>query len=88
MSVVGLVLSQLLNSELITANVEDRLRILHVDDDQSILEISKQILMDMGSFDIDLACCVDGAFRKLVTGKRGDNLRPKNPRINCWEMYR
>ena len=42
---------------------------MHVDDDQSMLEISKQILMDMErSFDIDHASCVDEAFSKLATG--------------------
>ena len=43
------------------------LRILHVDDDPSLLEISKEILMDMGAFDICNACCVDEAFKKLST---------------------
>jgi PAS domain S-box-containing protein len=42
---------------------------LHVDDDPSILEISKQILIDMGNFEIDNACCVDEAFKKLSTGQ-------------------
>jgi len=42
---------------------------LHVDDDPSILEISKQILMDMGSFEIEDACCVAEAFKKLSTGQ-------------------
>jgi len=42
---------------------------LHVDDDQSILEISKQILIDIGNFEIDDACCVDEAFKKLSTGQ-------------------
>jgi PAS domain S-box-containing protein len=39
-----------------------------VDDDPSILEISKLMLMDLeSSFDIDNACCVDEAFKKLST---------------------
>jgi PAS domain S-box-containing protein len=42
---------------------------LHVDDDSSTREISKQILMDMGNFEIDSACCVDEAFKKLSTGQ-------------------
>jgi PAS domain S-box-containing protein len=44
------------------------IRVLHVDDDPSALEISKQILEDMSSFDFDSACCVDEAFQKLATG--------------------
>ena len=47
---------------------EDYLRILHVDDDSSLLEISKQILMDMGAFEIDNACSVDEALKKLAVG--------------------
>ena len=41
---------------------------MHVDDDPSSLEISKQILMDMGNFEIDNACCVEDAFKKLAAG--------------------
>jgi PAS domain S-box-containing protein len=41
---------------------------LHVDDDPSMLELSKQILVDMGDFEFDNACCVDEAFKKLATG--------------------
>jgi DNA-binding NtrC family response regulator len=44
------------------------IRVLLVDDDLSFLEISKQILMDMGAFEFDSACCVDEAFSKLATG--------------------
>jgi PAS domain S-box-containing protein len=44
------------------------IHILHVDDDSSIREISKQILLEMGNFEIDNACCVDEAFKKLSTG--------------------
>ena len=45
------------------------IRVLHVDEDATMLEISKQILMDMdGSFEIENACCVDEAFKKLSTG--------------------
>ena len=44
------------------------IHILHVDDDLSILEISKQILMDLNSgFDIDTACCVAEACKKMET---------------------
>ena len=42
------------------------IHVLHVDDDQSILEISKQILVDMDKrLDIDSAFCVDEALKKL-----------------------
>ena len=48
----------------------ETIRVLHVDDDASLLEISKQILLDLNSrFDIDQACCVDDAFKKLATGQ-------------------
>jgi CheY-like chemotaxis protein len=40
--------------------------VLHVDDDPSILEMSKQILMEMGSFEIEHASCVDDAFKKIA----------------------
>mgnify|MGYP001306785633 CR=1 FL=1 len=50
------------------ANGKGCIRILHVDDDLSVLEVSKQILLDMGSFEIDHACCVDEAFKKLLAG--------------------
>ena len=43
------------------------IRVLLVDDDLSILEISKQILMDMGNLEIDTACCVDEAYQKLAS---------------------
>ncbi|MGD0451384.1 MAG: PAS domain S-box protein, partial [Candidatus Bathyarchaeia archaeon] len=52
-------------SELAASNKKSVIRVLHVDDDSSIREISKQILMDMGNFEIDSACCVDEAFQKL-----------------------
>ena len=42
------------------------IHVLHVDDDPTILEISKQILMEMANFEIDQACCVDEAFKKLA----------------------
>ena len=40
-------------------------RVLHVDDDFSFLELSKQILEDMGNFVIDTACSVDEGLKKL-----------------------
>ncbi|MBE3116299.1 PAS domain S-box protein, partial [Candidatus Bathyarchaeota archaeon] len=56
-------------SDLAPSNKKSIIRVLHVDDDSSLLEISKQILMDMGSFEIDQACCVDEAFKKLAAGQ-------------------
>ena len=51
------------------SKTDDLIRVLHVDDDVSIREISKQILPDIEySFEIDQACCVDEAFKKLSTG--------------------
>ncbi len=45
------------------------IRVLHVDDDSSLLEISKLLLMDLDSnFEIDQACCVDEGLRKLAAG--------------------
>ena len=59
-------------SDLASSNKKNVIRVLHVDDDASILEISKQILLDLNSsFDIDQACCVDDAFKKLAVGNYG-----------------
>ncbi len=55
-------------SDLAPSNKKTVIRVLHVDDDVSFLEISKNILMDMGTFDIDFACGVGEAFKKLATG--------------------
>ncbi|MGA3061439.1 MAG: PAS domain S-box protein [Candidatus Bathyarchaeia archaeon] len=55
-------------SDLAASNKKNVIRVLHVDDDPSILELSKLILMDMGNFEIDNACCVDEAFKKLSAG--------------------
>jgi DNA-binding NarL/FixJ family response regulator len=47
---------------------ESPIRVLHVDDDPSILEISKLMLIDMESnLDVDNACCANEAFKKLST---------------------
>ena len=43
--------------------------VLHVDDDRGFLELSKQILIDLGNFEFDNACCVDEAFKKLSTNR-------------------
>jgi PAS domain S-box-containing protein len=46
------------------------IRVLHVDDDCATLEIAKLILLDMNvDFEIDQACCVDDAFKKLSIGQ-------------------
>ena len=75
MSSCVLALETLNQSQSVTLNVTDLtfvdkanpIRVLHVDDDQSILEISKLMLMDLGNFDIDHASSVDEAFKKLET---------------------
>ena len=54
--------------DLAPSNKTKAIRVLHVDDDPSLLEISKQILMDMGNFEIEHTCCVDEAFKKLSIG--------------------
>jgi PAS domain S-box-containing protein len=56
--------------DLAAAKPKERIRVLHVDDDPCIREISKEVLIDMdSSFEIDQACCVDEAFKKLSTGR-------------------
>jgi PAS domain S-box-containing protein len=46
------------------------IRVLYVDDDPSIIEVSKQILIDIDArFEINDVCCVDEAFKKLETGQ-------------------
>lgn len=47
------------------ADKEEALRILHVDDDTSLLELSKMILETENKFQIDTAASVDEAFNKL-----------------------
>lgn len=45
------------------------IRILHVDDDSSMLGLSKLMLLDFdNSFEIDQACCVEEGLRKLAAG--------------------
>jgi CheY-like chemotaxis protein len=61
-------LSQLLHRDLETVNGKERPRILHVDDDQSVLQISKQMMMDIGNLEVDSSLSVDEAFKKLSTG--------------------
>ncbi len=50
-----------------SANNKSIIHVLHVDDDPTVIEISKLILMDIGNFEIDDACCVDEGFKKLLT---------------------
>jgi PAS domain S-box-containing protein len=52
--------------DLAASNKKSVIRVLHVDDDSSLLDISKQVLMDMGTFKIDNAYSVDEAFNKLA----------------------
>lgn len=48
------------------ASTAKAIRVLHVDDDFSQLEVAKQIIQDMNSaFDVDFALSVDEAFAKL-----------------------
>ena len=45
------------------------IHVLHVDDDSSLLEISKLMLLDLdSSLKVDCVCCVDEAFKKLTAG--------------------
>ena len=58
-----------------------KIKILHVDDDPSLQEITKLMLLDLdSSFQIDCACCVDEAFKKQATGgrERGNTLQTNN----------
>ena len=55
------------STELASSEKAEAIRVLHVDDDPSFIEISKLILQEMGSFEIDCAGSVDEAFRKLET---------------------
>ena len=52
-----------------SSNIKTAIRVLHVDDDPSLQEITKLMLLDLdSSFEIDNACCVDEAFGKLAVG--------------------
>jgi PAS domain S-box-containing protein len=56
-------------TDLVSPNKKNVIRVLHVDDDQAIREITKMMLLDLdSSFEIDWACCVDEAFEKLAAG--------------------
>jgi len=42
--------------------------VLHVDDDPSLQEITKLMLLDLdNNFEFDYACCVDDALKKIST---------------------
>ncbi len=57
-------------TKLASSDKRNVIRVLHVDDDSTIIETSKQILMDLDScFEFDSACCVDDAFKKLAFGQ-------------------
>ena len=50
----------------LAASKKSPIRILHVDDDPSLREITKLMLQDFdGSFEIDNVCCVTEAFEKI-----------------------
>ena len=51
--------------DLPSSGPKKRLRILHVDDDVCLLEVSKQILSTENGFDIDSVTSVDEAFKKM-----------------------
>jgi PAS domain S-box-containing protein len=54
---------------LAASNKKSVIHVLHVDDDLSLQEITKLMLLDLdSSFEIDCACCVDEALKKLSTG--------------------
>jgi DNA-binding NtrC family response regulator len=56
--------------DLAASNKKSAIRVLHVDDDSSLLEISKQIMMDMdASLEFDSINSVDEAFKKLSIGQ-------------------
>ena len=68
-------------SELAVSNKKSVIHVLHVDDDPSLIEITKLMLLDLdSSFQIDCACCVDEAFKKQATGgrERGNTLQTNN----------
>ncbi len=50
---------------LAASNRKNLLRILHVDDDLCLLEVSKQILSMENNFDIDNVTSVDEAIEKM-----------------------
>ena len=56
-------------SELAVSNKKNTIHVLHVDDDSSLQEITKLMLLDLNSsLEIDHACCVDEGLSKLTVG--------------------
>jgi PAS domain S-box-containing protein len=56
-------------ADLASLNKKSVIYVLHVDDDPSLQEITKLMLLDLNSsFEIDNASCVDEGFKKLSTG--------------------
>jgi PAS domain S-box-containing protein len=56
-------------SELAVSNKKSVIHVLHVDDDSSLQEITKLMLLDLNSsLEIDHACCVDEGLSKLTVG--------------------
>ncbi|MDD3793155.1 MAG: response regulator, partial [Candidatus Bathyarchaeota archaeon] len=51
------------------SQIHSIVRVLLVDDDVSVLDISREILFDMGKFEIDCASSVDEAFLKIKEKK-------------------
>ena len=45
--------------------IQNSIAVLHVDDDRSILDVTKQILTYENKFQIESASSVDEAFKKL-----------------------
>jgi len=64
---VGNILSQLKNSDSKTSNGKISICIIHVDDDQNFLEVSKSILELESNFQVDNTLYVDEALTKLAT---------------------
>ena len=57
-------------ADLAPSNKKSAIHVLHVDDDPSLQEITKLMLLDLdSSFEIDHACCVDEGFSKLAVGR-------------------
>ncbi len=55
--------------DLVSSKKRIAARVLYVDDNPSMIEIFKQILLNIDAFfEVDDACCVDEAFRKLEIG--------------------
>jgi DNA-binding NarL/FixJ family response regulator len=58
-------LNQIVHNDLKHSHSKTNLCILLVDDDSSVLEISKKILSNMGNFEVDSSLSVDEAFQKM-----------------------